>query len=152
MVMAIKVNIPGFLLVLVVVGGRGGGLGYPSTNQKIGLPPPFPLHCFATKMLILKFSCSFWAFCPKCPPLVKPNWKPCILLVRSVFFFIQTGEKISPRFEIIPPLQAWQVYHLGAENGVFLSAMQRSLYNAETKLRARPWWTVEESGYKTEIK
>ena len=47
MVMAIKVNIPGFLLVLVVVGGRGGGLGYPSTNQKNRLASPIspPLLC-----------------------------------------------------------------------------------------------------------
>jgi len=48
--------------------------------------------------------------------------------------------------------ESWKVYHLGAEKGIFLSAMQRSFYNAESKLRAQPWWTVEETGYEKDIR
>ena len=54
-----------------------GGLGDPPTNQKIGLCPHF-LYYFASKMLILWFSCNFWPFCPKFPPpstLVETKWE-----------------------------------------------------------------------------
>uniref|UniRef100_A0A7M6DQ88 Aspartyl/asparaginy/proline hydroxylase domain-containing protein n=2 Tax=Clytia hemisphaerica TaxID=252671 RepID=A0A7M6DQ88_9CNID len=33
-----------------------------------------------------------------------------------------------------------------------MSAAQRSTENAESKLRAQPWWTVEQSGYEKEIR
>ena len=31
-----------------------------------------PPHCFDPKMPILSFSCSFWSFCPNCPPTSRP--------------------------------------------------------------------------------
>ncbi|KAL4217936.1 hypothetical protein ACF0H5_022675 [Mactra antiquata] len=40
-----------------------------------------------------------------------------------------------------------KVYKKGAELGLFLSEHQRSLYNAETKLTGRPWWTPEQTPY-----
>lgn len=48
--------------------------------------------------------------------------------------------------------KAWQTYHEGAEKKVFISAEQRSMYNAESKLRAQPWWTPKETGYEKDIK
>jgi len=44
------------------------------------------------------------------------------------------------------------LYHQGAEKNLFLSAAQRSTENAESKLRAQPWWRVEETGYEKEIR
>ncbi|XP_052235740.1 aspartyl/asparaginyl beta-hydroxylase-like [Dreissena polymorpha] len=42
---------------------------------------------------------------------------------------------------------ARKVYQEGAKAGLFLSADQRSLYNAETKITGRPWWTPAETTY-----
>ena len=41
---------------------------------------------------------------------------------------------------------------MGAKRGLFLSTYQRSLHNAATKLRARPWWSVEETSYQSQIR
>ena len=46
---------------------------------------------------------------------------------------------------------AYKVYQAGAENGLFLSMYQRSLYNIDT-LTGRPWWTIEETGYQEYFK
>jgi aspartate beta-hydroxylase len=48
-------------------------------------------------------------------------------------------------------MQAYKVYQAGAENGLFLSMYQRSLYNIDT-LTGRPWWTIEETGYQEYFK
>ncbi|PFX28190.1 Aspartyl/asparaginyl beta-hydroxylase [Stylophora pistillata] len=48
--------------------------------------------------------------------------------------------------------QAYKVYEEAAGKGIFLSALQRSLYNADTPLTARPWWTPEETGYERAIR
>lgn len=39
------------------------------------------------------------------------------------------------------------MYEEGARKGLFLSAWQRSLYNADTPLKAQPWWTHKETKY-----
>ena len=76
---------------------------------------------------------------------------------------IRSGEKaaIDSRFffhlgdaymRLGQPDKAWRVYHEGAEKKLFPSAEQRSMYNAESKLRAQPWWTPKETGYEKEIK
>ena len=44
------------------------------------------------------------------------------------------------------------MYGEAAKKGIFLSAWQRSLYNADTPLKAQPWWTAEESGYTEAIR
>jgi len=44
-------------------------------------------------------------------------------------------------------IQAYNVYVEGAKKGIFLSPLQRSLYNADTPLRAEPWWEPNETGY-----
>ena len=41
---------------------------------------------------------------------------------------------------------------MGAKRGLFLSTYQRSLHNAATQLRARPWWAVEETSYQSQIR
>lgn len=46
---------------------------------------------------------------------------------------------------------AYKVYQAGAENGLFLSSIQRSLYNVNT-LTGRPWWTADETGYQEDLK
>lgn len=43
--------------------------------------------------------------------------------------------------------KARDVYKKGAELGLFLSADQRSLYNAHARLTSRPWWTPEQTTY-----
>ncbi|XP_046607580.1 uncharacterized protein LOC124298935 [Neodiprion virginianus] len=43
--------------------------------------------------------------------------------------------------------EAQKIYQSGAKNGLFPSVSQRSLYNVN-HLTARPWWTLEETGYK----
>lgn len=48
-------------------------------------------------------------------------------------------------------LQAYKVYAEAADKGIFLSALQRSLYNADTPLKAQPFWTPKETGYLTAI-
>lgn len=44
--------------------------------------------------------------------------------------------------------KAMKVYQEAADLGLFLSRDQRSLYNAETKLTGRPWWTPEQTPYR----
>ena len=48
--------------------------------------------------------------------------------------------------------QAYKVYEEAAGKGIFMSALQRSLYNADTPLTAQPWWTPEETGYERAIR
>ncbi|XP_053383028.1 aspartyl/asparaginyl beta-hydroxylase-like [Mercenaria mercenaria] len=43
--------------------------------------------------------------------------------------------------------KAREVYRRGADLGLFLSEYQRSLYNANTPLTGRPWWTPEQTTY-----
>ena len=48
----------------------------PPHYPKNWLVPPMSPHCFDPKMPILSFSCSFWPFCPNCPPPpVDPIWE-----------------------------------------------------------------------------
>lgn len=49
-------------------------------------------------------------------------------------------------------VQAYNVYDEGAKQGHFLSRMQRSLYNAKAKLRAKPFWVPEETPYLKSMK
>ena len=51
---------------------RGGGLGGSHHYSKNWLVPPCPPQFFP-KMLILYLSCSFWLFCPNCPPTSRPH-------------------------------------------------------------------------------
>ena len=44
------------------------------------------------------------------------------------------------------------MYEEGAKRGHFLSRMQRSLYNAKTPLRAKPFWDPEETPYQKSMK
>ncbi|XP_060569648.1 aspartyl/asparaginyl beta-hydroxylase-like [Ruditapes philippinarum] len=44
--------------------------------------------------------------------------------------------------------KARETYRRGADIGLFLSEYQRSLYNANTKITGRPWWTPEQTTYK----
>jgi len=66
-----------------------------------------------------------------------------IILVSHLYF-------LSSCFSFL--IKAWKLYHQGAEKNLFLSAAQRSTENAESKLRAQPWWRVEETGYEKEIR
>lgn len=59
-------------------------------------------------------------------------------------FYFHLGDALT---RIGKPDEAYKVYEEAAEKGIFMSAMQRSLYNADTPLTARPWWTTEETGY-----
>lgn len=47
-------------------------------------------------------------------------------------------------------LQAFALYGEAVALGIFPSAWQRSLAN-ERGLRAQPWWSVEDTGYMTDI-
>ncbi|WAR17833.1 ASPH-like protein [Mya arenaria] len=47
---------------------------------------------------------------------------------------------------------ARKIYQQGADAGIFLSADQRSLYNAQTPLTGRPWWTQEQTTYQPHLK
>ncbi|KAM7075338.1 aspartyl/asparaginyl beta-hydroxylase isoform 9-T11 [Molossus nigricans] len=47
--------------------------------------------------------------------------------------------------------EAYKWYELGHQRGHFASVWQRSLYNVNG-LRARPWWTPEETGYTDLVK
>ena len=44
------------------------------------------------------------------------------------------------------------MYEEGAKRGHFLSRMQRSLYNAKTPLRAKPFWEPEETPYEKSMR
>ena len=57
-----KLNYYNFFLDITGTGG-----GSPPLPKKLACPFMSP-HCFDPKMLILSFSCSFWPFCPNCPP------------------------------------------------------------------------------------
>ena len=71
--------------VIIFVNNLKGTLKNENTNAEsakshglrgnVGYPPCPPLHCFDPKMPILSFPCSFWSFCPNCPPRpVDPIW------------------------------------------------------------------------------
>jgi hypothetical protein len=49
-------------------------------------------------------------------------------------------------------MQAYDVYEEGAKRGHFLSRMQRSLYNAQSPLRAKPFWRPDETPYENSMK
>ncbi|XP_065062997.1 aspartyl/asparaginyl beta-hydroxylase-like [Rhopilema esculentum] len=59
-------------------------------------------------------------------------------------FYFHLGDAY---IRLYKPDEARRVYEQGARKGIFLSALQRSLYNADTPLTARPWWTHKETGY-----
>ncbi|XP_031573182.1 aspartyl/asparaginyl beta-hydroxylase-like [Actinia tenebrosa] len=59
-------------------------------------------------------------------------------------FYFHLGDALN---RLGKPQEAYEVYVQGANKGIFLSPYQRSLYNADTPLRARPWWKPEETGY-----
>ena len=48
--------------------------------------------------------------------------------------------------------EAYDVYEEGAKRGHFLSRMQRSLYNANTPLKAKPFWKPDETPYYNSMK
>ncbi|XP_028405114.1 aspartyl/asparaginyl beta-hydroxylase-like [Dendronephthya gigantea] len=48
--------------------------------------------------------------------------------------------------------EAYEVFGEGAKRGHFLSTMQRSLYNAQTPLRAKPFWEPEETPYHKQMR
>ena len=76
-----KSRYTGFPLV-----GELGGI--PPTTQKIDLSSYVP-HCFAPKMLILWFSCSFWPFCPNCSPTSRPLMgNPFTVFCSCCYFFL----------------------------------------------------------------
>ena len=65
-----------------MVGGTGGipGLTTP--------PPHVPPLCFDPKMPILSFSCSFWPYCPNCPPTSRPQLgNPDIYIYIYIYIF-----------------------------------------------------------------
>ena len=54
-------------------------------------------YCFSPKILILYFSCSFWPFCPNCPP----TNRPCLVssdLLRYWSKFVNTCNKAVELF------------------------------------------------------
>jgi len=59
-------------------------------------------------------------------------------------FFYHLGDAYH---RIGKPDKAHQVYEEGARKGLFLSAWQRSLYNADTPLKAQAWWTHKETNF-----
>ncbi|KAK3607047.1 hypothetical protein CHS0354_015358 [Potamilus streckersoni] len=63
-------------------------------------------------------------------------------------FFFQLGDALQRTNQSD---EAYRIYSLGAEKGLFLSTYQRSLYNSEG-LTGRPWWTPEQTGYVHNLK
>lgn len=59
-------------------------------------------------------------------------------------FYFHLGDAYS---RLHQNTKAWEIYQEAATKKIFPSAEQRSIYNAQTKLRAQPWWTKEETGY-----
>ncbi|XP_052764999.1 aspartyl/asparaginyl beta-hydroxylase-like isoform X1 [Mya arenaria] len=64
-------------------------------------------------------------------------------------FFYHLGDAYS-RVDNVE--MARKIYQQGADAGIFLSADQRSLYNAQTPLTGRPWWTQEQTTYQPHLK
>lgn len=64
-------------------------------------------------------------------------------------FYFHLGDAFT---RIGRPDEAYRVYEEAAGKGIFMSALQRSLYNADTPLTAQPWWTPEETGYERAIR
>ncbi|XP_032229282.1 aspartyl/asparaginyl beta-hydroxylase isoform X3 [Nematostella vectensis] len=64
-------------------------------------------------------------------------------------FYFHLGDALTRTGK---PEEANKWYADAARKGIFLSAMQRSLYNADTSLTAKPWWTPEETGYAEELR
>ncbi|KAG1680524.1 Aspartyl/asparaginyl beta-hydroxylase [Nymphon striatum] len=62
-------------------------------------------------------------------------------------FFYHLGDAY---FRLGLPEKAQQVYISGVEQGLFMSADQRSLYNVE-HLLSKPWWNVMETRYAANI-
>ncbi|CAB3994074.1 aspartyl asparaginyl beta-hydroxylase-like, partial [Paramuricea clavata] len=48
--------------------------------------------------------------------------------------------------------EAYEVFDEGAKHGHFLSTMQRSIYNAQAPLRAKPFWEPKETPYHNYLK
>ncbi|CAH3149306.1 unnamed protein product [Porites lobata] len=63
-------------------------------------------------------------------------------------FYFHLGDALT---RVGKPDEAYKVYAEAAGKGIFLSALQRSLYNADTPLKAQPFWTPKETGYLTAI-
>lgn len=64
-------------------------------------------------------------------------------------FYFHLGDALT---RIGKPDEAYKVYEEAAGKGIFMSPLQRSLYNADTPLTARPWWTPEQTGYERAIR
>ena len=75
-----------------------------------------------------------------------------MLVSSEAFNFCSFKGLIAAMVLICFMLQAYKVYDEAAGKGIFLSALQRSLYNADTPLTARPWWTPQQTGYLTAIR
>jgi len=63
-------------------------------------------------------------------------------------FFYHLGDALQ---RLRRDQEAYDYYRIGVEKGLFLSIYQRSLYN-EANLAARPWWTLEETGYESDLR
>lgn len=59
-------------------------------------------------------------------------------------FFYHLGDAYS---RINQTDKAREVYRKGAQLGLFLSEHQRSLYNADSRITGRPWWTPQQTTY-----
>lgn len=64
-------------------------------------------------------------------------------------FYVFLGEAYTRAGRID---DAWKMYNQASEKGLFPSAAQRSTENAESRLRAQPWWDIKETGYEKEIR
>lgn len=55
--------------------------------------------------------------------------------------YMRLGDKVKEK----------ATYEAGTKQGLFLSAQQRSLHNVD-RLKARPWWTVDETTYGDDLR
>jgi len=68
--------------------------------------------------------------------------------VMDARFFYHLGDALQ---RLGRDQEAYDYYRIGVEKGLFMSIHQRSLYN-EANLAARPWWTLEETGYESDLR
>ena len=88
----VKSLFPLHILDQMIIQHRVSPNGVRSQYLENWLVPP-PPHCFDSKMPILSFSCSSWAFCPNCPPPVDP-----------------ISETLQQRFNVLLQLQFYNIF------------------------------------------